>query len=222
MEKLKLTLGTFAFSSITRYFLKVNSPPVASTFVFAADTGRARREMSSRRVAASAQRRVFRVVLFISRFFLSGEVRFSQGNWSGRPYMPPLRVNFIRGCRGGLYIRPEQVCGSRGSCPGLERAHISCAPTSAVQRVDRRSTPTGWRGTVVLIPSGMALPCHLPLGTKGRQFLDSAAADDGEDFAVEILQGDGAVGAAVRCVGAEVAQQEHASLGDAVWQGQRV
>ena len=83
-------------------------------------------------------------------------------------------------------------------------------------------TPTGWRGTVVLIPSGMALPCHLPLGTKGRQFLDSAAADDGEDFAVEILQGDGAVGTTVGCVGAEVAQQEHASLGDAVGQGQRV
>ena len=75
---------------------------------------------------------------------------------------------------------------------------------------------------MVLIPSGMALPCHLPLGTKWRQFLDSAAADDGEDFAVEILQGDGAVGTAVRCVGAEVAQQEHASLGDAVGQGQRV
>ena len=55
---------------------------------------------------------------------------------------------------------------------------------------------------MVLIPSGMALPCHLPLGTKGRQFLDSAAADDGEDFSVEILQGDGAVGAAVCCVAA--------------------
>ena len=113
--------------------------------------------------------------------------------------------SFRRVCRGGLYIRPVAA----GSWSFLVAAWAG----AYIMR------PYGYDGSDPL-RQGFAMPP--PLGRQGETFLDSAAADDGEDFAVQVFQGNGAVGTAVGCVGAEVAQQEHASLGDAVGQGQRV
>ena len=86
------------------------------------------------------------------------------GGHQGRPYGHGGNVNRVR--RGGLYAL---LCPATGTTGGRNKSHPGQGGSMWA------STPTR---VGALLPSGRALPCHLPLGNKGRLCAAFAARVD--------------------------------------------